>query len=482
MSIAFRLKYALGLIPSADQLDAKWDKLIRMRDDLEKMENSAELKQFTDLKNLIESAAFQHEKREIENLSYRGSEEEKLVLEYKALSRSADIKNYQKVAGSTRLDRFGKIQAGTFLVRFLEVQKEVESSDFIKRRASQSKKEFAKSPDYSIYKEYHQLRKHDDIAFWRKFGQSNSYLNYIKTLESRELKRFEELGVLTASAQFLESVAYLKDKHRFNKSEAFKKLENFKEMDKSSFMTAYRKLKKAKELDFFERWEITFEENFNDKKLNTERWQHENWWGHRHAGTSFSQEGEKQGYHGIKNVELSNNTLSIWSKKEPMQGGVWKPSVGMLPKQFEYTSSILNSAGSFRLKEGVVEAKVRFKKDGTIISAFSLTGEKPFPQIDLFRSTKSGIGLGIVEKNGSVSTKYTRLSGHNDQHYHIFRLELFGNELVWKINGAEVYRNTVHLTEPLFFHILTSLHGEVNEHLLPHRFEIDWIRCMSRKN
>jgi beta-glucanase (GH16 family) len=304
----------------------------------------------------------------------------------------------------------------------------------------------------------------------------------LKTIDSRELKRLEELRVLTASTEFTDRVAYLKDRKRFLKSEDSKRILEYNESDKSSFMAAFRKLKKAKELDFFKEWEIIFEENFTDKKLNTEIWQHENWWGHHHVGTSFSQEGEKQGYHGIKNIELNNNTLAILSKKERAQGSVWNPAVGILPKQFEYTSSILNSAGSFRLKEGVVEAKVRFRKDTSIVCAFSLTGENPFPQIDLFRSTKNGFGLGIVEKSGAVSTKYEKFNGHNDQHYHIFRLELFGNELVWKINGAEVYRNTTHLKEPLFFHILTSLHGEVNEQLLPHRFEIDWIRCLARKN
>lgn len=482
MSIAFRLKYALGLIPSADQLDAKWEKLIKMRDDLARMEGEEELRRYEDLKNLVESSAFQHHKREIEKLQYSGSEEEKLYLEYKALSKSPAIKNYQKLAGSLKLDRLGKILTGTTLRRFTELQKEVESNEFVRRRAAQKRREFAKSPDHALFVEYNQLRKSDDISFWRKFSQSESYLSYLKTIDSRELKRLEELRVLTSSAQFFEQVTYLKDKKRFLKSEEYKKILEFNNSDKSSFMIAYRKLKKAKELEFFEKWEVTFEENFNDKQLNTERWQHENWWGYQHAGASFSQEGEKQGYHGIKNIELSNNTLSIWSKKERIQGSVWNPAIGILPKQFDYTSSILNSASSFRLKEGVVEAKVRFKKDATIVSAFSLTGEKPFPQIDLFRSTKNGIGMGIVEKSGAISVKYKRLNGHNDQHYHIFRLELFGNELVWKINGSEIYRNTVHLSEPLFFHLLTSLHGEVNEHKLPHRFEIDWIRCLARKN
>jgi beta-glucanase (GH16 family) len=165
-----------------------------------------------------------------------------------------------------------------------------------------------------------------------------------------------------------------------------------------------------------------------------------------------------------------------------VQGTAWNPTVGLEPKQFDYTSSILNSAGFFRLSKGVVEAKVRFKKDATITSAFSLTGEKPFPQIDLFRSTKSGAGMGIVEKQGEGTSKYVKIGGLNDQNYHIFRLEMTNNQFVWKINGVEVYSCPFQLKEPQFFHLLTSLHGVVNEQHLPHRFEIDWIRCFGQKS
>jgi DNA-binding MltR family transcriptional regulator len=469
MSIPFRLKYALGLIPTADSLDAKWEKLIKMREDLNKMENSEELKQFEDLKNLIGSSAFQHKKREIESLNFVGSEEEKLIQEHKTLLKSGAIKNYQKLSGSDRLMRLQNILTCSSLKKYIELQKEVESFEFSKRKSELKKKEFLKTTDYQIYKEYYQLKRSSDMTFWRKFSQSESYLSYLKTAESKELKRLGELNKLTSAPEFVDRVSYLKDKRRFQKSEEFKRILSFNELDKSKFMFEYRKLKKAKELDFFEKWEIIFEEDFSDKQLNTERWQPENWWGHRMAGTSFSQIDELQAYNGIKNIELNNKTLSIWTKKEKFKGTTWNPSVGLLPRQYDYTSSILNSAGFFRINNGVVEAKVRFKKDATITSAFSLTGE-------------NGVGLGLVEKQSEGPSKYARIGGLNDQTYHIFRLEMINNQLVWKINGVEVFSNSYRLKEPLFFNLLTSLHGAVNDHLLPHRYEIDWIRCFSQKS
>jgi len=482
MSIPFRLKCALGLLPTADQLDAKWEKLIKMRDDLNAMESSSELKQFDDLKNLIESSDFQHKKREIESLQFAGSKEEKLLKEYKALAGSHAIKNYHKILDSDRLSRLQNILSGHALKRFVELQKEVESVEFGSRRAGLKKKEFVKTPDYLILTEFNHLRKSRDITFWRKFSSSESYLIYLKTIESKNLQRFGELKALTSSKEFNDRIAYLKDKKRFLKSEQYKDILAFNVMDKGKFMADYRKLKKAKELDFFEKWEITFEENFAGKKLDNERWQPENWMSFRTAGKSFSQKDEMQGFKGEKNIELNNNTLSIWAKKEKTAGTVWDPAVGLLPRQYEYSSSILNSAASFHLKEGVIEAKVRFKKDPSITSAFTLTGESSFPQIDLFRSTKNGVGMGVVEKQGRKSSKYVRLGGLNDEYYHIFRLEIFGNQLVWKINGSKVYSNSTSLKEPMFIHMLTTLHGQVNEHLLPHRFEIDWIRSFSKKS
>lgn len=482
MSIFFRLKYALGLVPSAEHLEATWEKLIKMRDDLNQMEESDELKQFNDLKILIDSAPFIRQRKDIESLQYQGSNEERLILELKALVKSHQILNYNKIEKSDRLDRFKKIQDGSELKRFSELEKAVESSEFKVRMASHKKKEFVKTTDYIVYKEFVQLKKSGDIRFWHKFGQSESYLSYLKTVGSKELERLDELSGLTKAVEFNDRVAYLKDKKRFLKSEEYKSILLFKELDKSKFMTDYRKLKKARELAFFDNWEIILDESFNEKELNVKHWQPENWLGFNMAGQSFSQENEMQCYNGLKNVQIDHSTLVLLAKKEKLSGTVWNPAVGLMPKQYDYSSAIINSAGYYRIKEGVVSAKVRFRKDPSVTSAFVLTAEKPFPQIDLFRSTKKGIGMGILEKPGTSSSKYFNLKGLNDSHFHIFRLELFNNELVWKINGVEVYRNTCALKDPLFFSLLTSLHGEVSEHLLPHRFEIDWIRCLAKKS
>ncbi len=482
MSIAFRLKYTLGLIPSADQLDSRWDKLVKMRDELDQMERSDELEKYQKLKELIESSAFKQNQKEVEALQFAGSKEEKLILELLNLSKSASIRNYQKIATSAQLQRLEKILKDSRVTRFQELKSVVESPQFMDRRVSQKKKEYVKSDDFGVLQEFIALKRSDDIRFWMKFSQSDRYKSYLNTLESKDLKRMSELKEITGDTNFEKQVTYLKDKKRFQKSDEYRQILLFKGMDAGKFMAEYRKLKKEKSLDFFNKWEILLEENFSGKELDANKWQPENWLGFQMAGTSFSQEGEMQCYHGAKNIQVTNNVLSLWAKKEVAHGKVWRPTAGLMPKQYDFTSSILNSAAHFRMKEGVVEAKVRFKKDDTIISAFSLTGEKPFPQIDLFRSTKKGIGVGVLEKQGDTTSKYKKINALNDGRFHVYRLELFNNELVWKINGHEIFRNSTSLKEPLFFNLLTSLHGQVNEQLLPHRLEVEWIRCFAQKS
>ena len=236
-------------------------------------------------------------------------------------------------------------------------------------------------------------------------------------------------------------------------------------------------------MHFFDQWDILLDENFSDHKLSTSLWNTEYYWGSKMAGCSFSQENELQAYTGIKNIEINNKVLSIVTKSEQSDGKIWNPSFGLIPKKFEYSSALLNTGNSFRLREGVVEAKVRFRAEGGITSAFSLTGSRPFPQIDVFRSGHNCVGVGIIDQLGiGGANKLIQIKGLNFRNFHIFRLEVFGNLLVWKINNHEVHRELVNrkLGE-LFLNFTGSLHKTHKGGSLPHHFEIDWVRCLVKK-
>ncbi|HEY3389511.1 MAG TPA: glycoside hydrolase family 16 protein, partial [Prolixibacteraceae bacterium] len=242
-------------------------------------------------------------------------------------------------------------------------------------------------------------------------------------------------------------------------------------------------LKKRSELAFFDQWEIALDENFTDHQLATKLWEPENYWGAKMAGYSFSQANELQSYNGLKNIVIRNEVLSIVTKAEKTEGKVWDPAIGILPKKFEFSSGILNTGNSFKFKEGIIEAKVKFKANKAITSALSLTGYQPFPQIDVFRSGDNSVGLGIIDLPGKENVKkLVQVKGLNYNNFHIFRLEIFANLAIWKINNYEVHREQVSKNMgDLFINFIGSLHQPVNGETLPHHFEIDWVRCLKKK-
>lgn len=593
MSSSFRLKYFLGLIPTAQKIDSAWTELIRMKNELNQIETSKELARYEELNQLIQSVHFQTKRREIINLSLSASSENAVLTELAKLEQSKPIKNYFKFLKSSDFVRINKIAESSELLSYLELKKIVGSPDFIRRKKEieslrfkdspeyikkqnyialaknsrlkryqstlasdeyrlflelevsekeklkdparkkdpkekiyqkflnsgayqnlravekhglqaqfeklkqeintqpflereaflKNRARYETTPDYPLYSEFMRLSKNIDLQFYLKGIISAPYINFQSIAESTELARLELLRSQVEEPGFKQQVAFLKNKKRYESTEEYKLEKEFSELEKSKIITTYHQLKKRSELAFFDQWEVVLDENFTEQQLAATLWEPENYWGSKMAGCSFSQANELQAYKGLKNIEIRNTVLSIVTKAEKSEGKVWDPIVGLIPRKFDYSSAILNTGNYFKFKEGVIEAKVKFRAEKAITSAFSLTGIKPFPQIDVFRSGNNSVGLGIIDQPGKGTIKkLVQIKGLNFNKFHIFRLEVSGNEAVWKINNHEVHRAQLpgNLGE-LFINFIGSLHQPLNGTSLPHHFEIDWVRCWSKK-
>ncbi len=593
MSFSFRLRYFLGLIPSAQKIDSVWAELLKMRDELHLIETSSEFARYNELKHLIQSNDFQAKKNDIINMSLIGSVENKLLNERTHLEHLKSVKDYFRFIQSPDFNRLNKIDGSSELARYFELKKIIESPDFIRRKKEaeslrykdstefskrhdlntlqksarikhyyatlasdeyrlfleleatekgklgdhtkkkdakvkiyskflnssayknlktveelglpakleQLKQEtntksfldreaFLKKParfettsDYAPFNEFTRLSKSNEIIFYLKCTKSPLYTNYQQIVDSKELARLIELRSEVEDPEFKQRVAFLKNKKRYNLTPEHNTEKEFNKLENSKLINTYFQLKKRSELAFFDQWEIAMEENFTEHQLATKLWEPENYWGSKMAGFSFSQPNELQSYNGIKNIVIKNKVLSIVTKSEKSEGKVWDPAIGILSKKFEYSSGILNTGNSFRFKEGVIEAKVKFRANKAITSALSLTGNQPFPQIDVFRSGDNSVGLGIIDQPGQENVrKLVQIKGLNYNNFHIFRVEIFGNLVVWKINNYEVHReHTTKNMGELFINFIGSLHQPVNGEILPHHFEIDWVRCLRKK-
>jgi len=594
MSFSFRLRYFLGLIPTAQKIDAAWAERLKMRDELHLIETSNELARYNELKHLIQSDEFQARKNDIINLSLIGSVENKLLTERINLEHSRPLKDYFKFIQSPDFNRLNSITGSSELSRYFGLKKIVEAPDFIQRKkeaeslrykdstefrkrkdfetlqksarikhyyatlssveyrlfleleatekgnlADRSKKKdpkikiyrkylnsrvyknvkiveelgltakleqlkqetstksflereaylknaarFETTPDYVPFKEFNQLSRSSEIIFYQKCSKSSLYTNYQKVVDSNELARLIELRDKVENPEFKQRVAFLKNKKRFNTTPQYTTEKEFDKLENSKTIKNYFQLQKRPELAFFNQWEIVMEDNFTEHQLASTLWEPENYWGAKMAGFSFSQANELQAYHGLKNIVIRNKVLSIVTKAEKSEGKVWDPAIGLLTKKFDFSSGILNTGNNFRFKEGVWEAKVKFRANKAFTSAFSLTGDQPFPQIDVFRSGNNCVGVGIIDQPGILGVKkLAQIKGLNYNNFHIFRLEIFGNSVVWKINNYEVHREQVSKNMgELFINFIGSLHQPVNGESLPHHFEIDWVRCLKKKN
>ncbi len=412
MSLSFRLRYALGLIPNAHKLDSAWSDLLKMRDDLHQIEPSKELARYLALKEQVKSIEFQSNKRKVQSLKFKGSALHAAAQEYTKLGTKKAVLAYLKYKQSPDYDPSNPIASGVDVTRYVELEKVVQAPEFIQEvEFLKNKNRYSTTPESLLETELVQLEQHDLI------------------------KR-------------------------------------------------YIAIQKHPQLSFFDEWEIILNENFSEAKLAASLWEPENYWGSRIAGFSFSQSSELQAFNGLENIQIKDNVLSIVTKVEKSKGKIWDSSLGLITKEFGYTSGILNTGHGFKFKEGVVEAKVRFRADAALTSAFSLTGNKPFPQIDIFRSGSNRVGLGVIDhpKNGGVK-KLVQIKGLNFSEFHIFSLEILGDLLVWKINNHEVHRDSIsHNSGDLFLNFIGSLHKPLSHSDLPHHFEIEWVRCLRRRN
>ena len=264
MSTIFRLKYRLGLIPSAKKIDADWKELMQVRDELNSIENSKELRLYNELNVLTASYDFQVRKKEIQNLTFNLSSEKGLLQELNKLEKDRTVRDYFKVLKSPQLERSNKVKISPDLKKYQQLKEEIGSPEFGKRKKG--------NPSYD---EYLRLSKNHDILFYQKYINSSSYDNYSSVKDSYELERLAELRKITTDPEFKENVVYLKNKKRYETTELYQQEKELKTLVESSLIKRYHLLKKLSKLNFFKEWSLVFEENFNKNHLDKSRWQTE---------------------------------------------------------------------------------------------------------------------------------------------------------------------------------------------------------------
>jgi hypothetical protein len=326
----------LGRLKSVETIENQRKKLWDDFNEFQKVEKSDELEKYFDLEKEINSEEFKRKKTEIEALNFKGSKEFNQLNEFAGLQKKRTIKNYFKIANSADLDKYTKLKTSEKLAEYYKLLEYVKEGQFDKEKKEilaqvfkgsvEEKhwidyKKLEKSAGIKVYKELHQsdlIKKHDlftnseklknfvqlgnipnkdkqklnefkqlkadaEIKNYFKFEKSKKLKLYRETIESHQLVQYKELKTFIESDAFKKREVFLKDKTKFENSEANKKYSRFKQLgadadikfflnfEKSSLYKNYLDVAESFDLKrYFELETITKSGEFKERKAYLE--------------------------------------------------------------------------------------------------------------------------------------------------------------------------------------------------------------------
>ena len=471
--MSFKLFFAstFGLIKSTAKIETDHESLLADYRLFCEFEKSIEHKEYHELELLVNSPTFKQEKKELQHLSMKGGKEEAQLTELKKLERNRRLHKFYSTLKSDELKRFDKILNSELKAKYKELKAAVD-----KHSLAALKKKDKNSEEYALYTEFQKINDSVEITFFKNFRKSSAYVNYELMIDSPERKRFEELQKITGSGEFKARVAYLEDKHKWEKTEDASKEKRFAELQKLPQVVNFLKYKHSTAFDFFKKWKLVFEDRFENSKLDTQKWMTKSHWASQSLGQNFSQVGDLNSFTDSKNVLVDGKSLKIEVRKEKAKGMQWRIPFGFVEQEFDYTSGIVSTAGAEWWKHGVLEAKVKYAPSQNLVDAIYLLGEETSPQINLVEmGAKNRVGM-LSKTTDGIQADCESISGLKTGEFYIFKLEWSAHSLVWTINGREMLNLTQNI--PAFKMHLNAASIVVAEPVsnLPHRFEIDWVR------
>jgi hypothetical protein len=468
------LKLLLGLIPATSKIEQNEKDLISEYEKLQAFTSSEKLTKYNELKALVSSPDFVRQRKEIENLNYKGSEEAAKEKEFISLRKSKDLILYFRTVDGGPLKKFREMDGSDKIKNFESLEKLVNSSDF---REKSKSKEFNGSDDYKKLQEYRELKGNQNIKDYYKFKASKELANFKNIDGSTKLARFNELKTYTESKEFAERKAYLIDRKRFEKSEMYREVVEHDKLKNDADIMWYFKVKDSDKFDILKRRELTFSDEFDKEKLDTKKWLTNYYWGEKLLKDRYSVENDLQAYTEKENFELKNSLLKIITRQQKLNGKTWSVTNGFRPKEFGYTSGLINSASSFRQKYGIFSAKIKLG-DPAARNACWMLSDKITPHIDICRTTKGKVWFDMFTSDRKSSK--TSLGSRYANDYFIYTLEWTSDRLVWKINGVDVFEQTSDIPqEAMYINFAGGIEKPINGNTA---MEIDWVRVYQVKN
>jgi beta-glucanase (GH16 family) len=299
---------------------------------------------------------------------------------------------------------------------------------------------------------------------------------------SDELKHFLDLEKEVKSSNFALRKKKIK-KSEYKDSEEYHKETEYGVLKKSEKVVWYFRTKKKYPFKEIEKWELTFEEKFNGKKLDTSKWMTRYYWGDKGMDSSYAMEDDKSFPTNGENIEFYDNKARIVTRAGNTEGLVWRGDQGFVLEDFDFTSGLISTAKSFRQKYGIFKAKVKMAA-GSVAQVFWMLSDNMLPHIDVARFENGKLYANYFWGTSNAPHKSISKTGgakYADTFF-IYTLEWSPNKLVWKINDKVFKTQTSGVPqEEMCINFSSNLKKNASESGLPSAMEIDWVRVYKLK-
>ncbi len=144
-------------------------------------------------------------------------------------------------------DQINQYARSEELARYEYLDKFINSPDFLEQKLYFKNLTFKNSGEKKKEDEYLKLKKSKEIKFYFRFMASQGYDRFLKMDVSEELEHFKELKLFIESSQFKKVEEYMKDKNKWEKTEDFRKINDYKVLIKKIEFKNYFKFIGLKE-------------------------------------------------------------------------------------------------------------------------------------------------------------------------------------------------------------------------------------------
>jgi hypothetical protein len=452
--------------------------------DYARLHDSETLLTYQALHEFVNSPSFSSAKHSMKRSEFRNSQDYQKLQQYKYFNKSSEIRNYKAILQSPLFANFKSLHGSKEIEAYEELEKYVLSGDFKMQREKIERHRFEDTPEFKKLDELNALKKSQRIKDYFAFKSSKDYLNFTQLIGSEKITAFEELEKYVHSDEFWKVKEYmlLPGNKKLELSEEYRMEQQYLSLKKSEKFQWYFRTRDSRKFNEIKRWKLAFSDEFETGKLDRTKWLTRYFWGESLLHDSYSNDVEMQFLTDGQNIEIANSVLKIHTKREKIRGKSWNPAIGFYPRDFEFTSGIINSGGRFRQQYGLFEAKIRFNHNYPVNHAFWMISDLMLPHIDIAKASKRvimGSYWGNPNARGGIDKRLSALNRSKfERDFFIFSLEWTKEKLTWKVNGVKVLSATEGVPHvPMYMNLSSSLYVETNGVSLPAEMEVDWVRC-----